>query len=336
MSWLLAGMLLVIVLLFVSFFVNLYLYDYYSKKVKEHEMEKYFLGAVLDSVRSVTVIVNNKREIMFCNQVFNELVGKNRVNGDNFVDFIHPENQEEVRDILNSWIVNRIHGKRMDLGDSFEAKMFNGEHYLWRSNRTVLSFGDGKDYVNYTVLHGIDISDQKMHEESLKEKSFNDTLTCTYNRNYMTELLKNPTRNLFPAIIIVADVDGLKYVNDNYGHDAGDNLIQASADILKNTVRDDDIVIRYGGDEFVLILPTANKETMEKIEKKMQKAIDRYNEDNPPVPLKISFGTEFCPNKDKFEKVFAIADQKMYERKIASKTVKQEDKPVEQKQQSLF
>jgi len=87
-----------------------------------------------------------------------------------------------------------------------------------------------------------------------KKRSLIDSLTGLYNRNYLEEI---ENKNLKDFVVIVADVDFFKKINDTYGHLVGDNVLKTVAETIKKNVRENDIVIRYGGEEFLIIL---NKE----------------------------------------------------------------------------
>ncbi|MGZ5549061.1 MAG: diguanylate cyclase domain-containing protein, partial [Nitrososphaeraceae archaeon] len=97
-----------------------------------------------------------------------------------------------------------------------------------------------------------DITLQKGYEKKIEYFSFYDKLTDLYNRRYFEEELKRlNTKRQLPISIILADIDGLKYVNDKFGHNCGDKLINDSSNIIKNSCRKEDIVARWGGDEFI-------------------------------------------------------------------------------------
>ncbi|NCC62793.1 MAG: diguanylate cyclase, partial [Verrucomicrobiae bacterium] len=101
-----------------------------------------------------------------------------------------------------------------------------------------------------------DITDRKAAENELLYLSYHDHLTGLYNRRYFEQELKNlDTPENLPLSIIMFDVNGLKLVNDSFGHDLGDVLLKKSAEAIKKACREDDIAARIGGDEFVILLP---------------------------------------------------------------------------------
>jgi diguanylate cyclase (GGDEF)-like protein len=106
-----------------------------------------------------------------------------------------------------------------------------------------------------------DISERKQAQKALLEQSVRDHLTGLFNRRYMEETLERELlraiRKDFPLGLIMLDVDDLKHFNDNWGHAAGDEALRQLGNLLLNQVRGEDIACRYGGDEFILILPDA-------------------------------------------------------------------------------
>ncbi|WP_300356474.1 tetratricopeptide repeat-containing diguanylate cyclase [Fusobacterium sp.] len=113
--------------------------------------------------------------------------------------------------------------------------------------------------------------------KNLNNKNFIDSLSQVYNRKYLDFLMKKPLKNPLSSIIIMLDIDYFKYYNDFYGHPAGDLVIQKVAKILKNSLRKEDIIIRYGGEEFLIILKDANIDIFKEIYNRISKNLyDEY------------------------------------------------------------
>jgi len=126
----------------------------------------------------------------------------------------------------------------------------------------------------------------------------------------------NNSRKL-PISIIVGDIDGLKYINDNYGHQLGDKYIKDAAKLFKNGVREEDIVARIGGDEFSVILPETDENTAAEICERILNEFSKYNqEDELPKKLQTSIGFATKINqKDNLSVIFDKADKDMYKNK---------------------
>ena len=118
------------------------------------------------------------------------------------------------------------------------------------------------------VLHALcrDISERKKIEQNLAYLSYHDQLTGLYNRRYYEEeLVRLGTEDNLPLSIIMGDVNGLKYINDRYGHHLGDELLKKSAAIMQKACRGNDMIARLGGDEFIILLPKTSETDTEKI-----------------------------------------------------------------------
>lgn len=163
-----------------------------------------------------------------------------------------------------------------------------------------------------------DITEQKQLEERLKHISLHDTLTGLHNRAYFEEEMRRIEAGRSNSVgIIVCDVDGLKFVNDTLGHEAGDTLLLKAAGIIRSSFRESDVVARIGGDEFAAIIPNSEENTVEEACKRIKRAIDRYNETNRELPLSISVG--FAARSDhsvSINELFKEADNKMYREKL--------------------
>lgn len=148
-----------------------------------------------------------------------------------------------------------------------------------------------------------------------------DYLSGVYNRKrlegYLHKKIVNSSRsNTFSAIM--ADVNGLKEINDTYGHTVGDEALVTISSLLRSILRSNDFVARYGGDEFCIILDTSNEETLARVVKKIKRQLTAYNEMSlKPYKLGLSMGyAVYDPDSGMNEKEFYnTIDAQMYEDK---------------------
>ncbi|MBS3788518.1 PAS domain S-box protein [Candidatus Bipolaricaulota bacterium] len=158
-------------------------------------------------------------------------------------------------------------------------------------------------------------------EEELREQAIKDPLTDLYNRRYFNESLGKEVercRRYDEALaFLMLDVDRFKEVNDRYTHQTGDKVLQEVADMLEDNVRDADTVVRYGGDEFLIMMPETKKveSTVDRIERELK----RWNEESDLLdfPLTLAKGTSrWNPDQERdVEEALKEADKKMYEDK---------------------
>ena len=113
--------------------------------------------------------------------------------------------------------------------------------------------------------------------KKLSRGNFTDSLTETYNRKYLNYLAEKKIKTPFSAVIIMADIDYFKKYNDFYGHIMGDIAIKKTAEILKQSIRKDDIVIRYGGEEFLVILKNADMDIFKEVYKRITDNLQKEN-----------------------------------------------------------
>ena len=154
--------------------------------------------------------------------------------------------------------------------------------------------------------------------KKLNKKNFTDALTHIYNRKYMDYLAKKSLKEPINAAVVMIDIDYFKNYNDYYGHPAGDIVIKKTADILRKSITKNDILIRYGGEEFLLVLKNADKDIFTDIYINIVKNLEKENiiHEKSPISDKItlSFGVCFAYFEKTLdlEKSIKLADKALY------------------------
>jgi diguanylate cyclase (GGDEF)-like protein len=155
----------------------------------------------------------------------------------------------------------------------------------------------------------------------LRDLSQHDELTGLFNRRYVMQRLEAVLARLgrTPGRLIVAmvDLDGFKRVNDEVGHDAGDAVLAAVAKGLLEATRKGDVVARYGGDEFLVLLPDSDAEGALAVGRRMLDAARHAAAVCPQIPVAASIGVVQCQAGDGAAEVVRRADEKLYEAKRA-------------------
>lgn len=177
-----------------------------------------------------------------------------------------------------------------------------------------------------TIITYFSVKRARYLEEMVKEKTKEleyyasiDEMTNIYNRRIGLEMLRNhfnlSKRQKDSLAICLVDIDGLKYINDNFGHTMGDKLIKDISRILKSSIRESDIVSRMGGDEFLIIFPRCSADDAREVMRRLTEKIKRYNEVSQNCyKASVSFGVSgFSGNDDRtIKEVLVEADNKMY------------------------
>ncbi len=167
----------------------------------------------------------------------------------------------------------------------------------------------------------LNTTERKEYEDKIKYLSFHDKLTDLYNRAYFEEELRrlNHKRNL-PISIIIGDVNNLKMINDTFGHQHGDQLLQKIADVLKSCFRKSDVISRWGGDEFSIILPYSSREKGIKIINRISRECQKKSTLTLPLSISMGIATKNTMSEN-INAVVREAESKMYRYKLIDKQV---------------
>ncbi len=287
----------------------------------EQEISK--IKSILDAQDNI-IIVTNKEEITNVNKKFLDFFGVD--NFDEFIstkknifDFFEEEFGFITKEQINkqeSWIkyIKELH----EIDRIVKIKGASEEEKIFAIN---VDYYDNKD--DYYVFSLTDITKLKEKSNLLEYQASHDKLTGLFNRNRFDEIyakeIKRARRYENDLSIIIFDVDDFKIVNDTYGHQVGDEVLKEMAQIILNNVREQDINVRWGGEEFLILLPQTNLEGAVLAANKIRIAINEHSFTDKSLTITGSFGVAQLLNEDSEKDFISRADKLLYEAKKTGK-----------------
>ena len=192
----------------------------------------------------------------------------------------------------------------------------NGKFYILEVLINRLNREEGSHL--YVVIF-VDITAFENKNVLLRKMAYSDPLTGIYNRNKLNDellILRNNTSRYGDNLsMILIDIDYFKKINDNYGHNIGDMVLVLLTKIIKANIRLGDVFARWGGEEFLILLPRTDCDVACQKAKKLQRAINNYTDDSLPK-FTSSFGVTNVVDSDEEGSCFARVDKALYEAKI--------------------
>jgi diguanylate cyclase (GGDEF)-like protein/PAS domain S-box-containing protein len=185
---------------------------------------------------------------------------------------------------------------------------------------------DGEGQVARIAVFGIDITDRRKMEKKLRAIALTDELTGLYNRrgflNLAERQIKLSRRNKTKLLLFFIDLDGMKKINDNLGHEEGDKALISAARVLVQTFRESDIISRMGGDEFAIIAVNADTVVLDVLMKRFQKFMDYLNSRKAQkykLSMSIGYASYDPKHPCSLDELISSADKAMYEDKKRKK-----------------
>jgi diguanylate cyclase len=168
---------------------------------------------------------------------------------------------------------------------------------------------------SYYISMVEDVTEKKQKEEKILYVSEHDFLTDLYNRRYYFDRFKHLNQpQFYPLGLMMLDVNGLKIINDAFGHHAGDEALITIGNTLKEVFEEKDIISRIGGDEFTVLLPNTTEETLQAYKEKLVKIVKMKQINNIEVSLAIGFEL-IINNNDMIDEIQKFAENRMYAHK---------------------
>ncbi|NLC43939.1 MAG: diguanylate cyclase [Clostridiales bacterium] len=192
-----------------------------------------------------------------------------------------------------------------------------------KQRKWVLEIGQGiyDSTGEIEALEGIilDITEKKMQEYQIADLKDHDLLTGLYNRSFMEqEIIRLDHPEFLPLSIAICDIDGLRMVNDAYGHVEGDKLIVKASRLIQNSLSGDYVLGHSGGGEFVIYLPRRDKKAMYQLKEEMKVIFENYNKCNnsgPTISISVGNSTKETEDQD-IQDVIKVTEKHLNRRKL--------------------
>ncbi|AIR88685.1 GGDEF domain-containing protein [Pseudomonas cremoricolorata] len=288
------------------------------------EREQLF-SSLLESVNAVLWAFDwETRQVLYVSPAFERIFGRQAAlvlsDYNEWRDAVYPDDLAHAERSMADVLVNGAVEDR-------EYRIINAAGEVrWLSDKCYLKHRDDDD--NRVIIVGIaeDITEKKQLERELQRLATTDVLTQSSNRRHFFECARQAFDDAradgTPLSFLLLDIDDFKLINDSYGHQQGDQVLQRIADSGKSALRRGDLFGRVGGEEFAAVFPGCTREVAEQIAERLQREIQRlsFSHGQKPYCVTVSQGlTSLDEGDEGLESLFARADEAMYQAKRQGK-----------------
>ncbi len=283
-------------------------------------IEKQLLEKTLMSIGDAVISTDKNSNIIFLNRVAESLTGWS-------MEEAFGKSIYDVFKIVNEFTKEKAEDIVKEVFLSHEVQILSNYVLLITKNKEEILIEDSASPIldEHNKVVGVviifrDYRDKSDKIKQIEHMSFHDDLTGLFNRRfYEAELERIDTTRNLPISLIMGDVNGLKLINDSFGHKVGDQLLVKATNAIKQGCRNDDLIARIGGDEFIVLMPNTNEEEAANVIQRIHthSELEKIN----GLDISISFGsctkTEFNQN---IQELFELAENKMYKQKLYEST----------------
>ena len=287
----------------------------YKMLYEENQNKQTLLKTLIDSVPDLIFYKDNKGFYRGCNASFEKYLGRdeNAFVGRTDLELFDKERAESFIAVDKEIIELGKPIKTEDL-----SKYPDGTEVYLETIKT--SYFDKQGKLLGLIGVSRDVTERKKKEKEIIYLTYHDALTGLYNRTFFDEkVMQQDVQQQLPLSVIMGDINGLKLINDAFGHSEGDKLLSEVAKILVSCARPEDVVARIGGDEFCILLPHTDIKIAQAIVESIKNACEQYvnRTDREAYYTSISLGyATKCYSEESFDKVMKSAEEFMYRRKL--------------------
>ncbi len=277
------------------------------------ERESQLLARALDATTDPVVMTDDASRIIFANSAFSEVTGYAREELIGKTPALLRSGQHDDAFYAN------LH-RALASGSDFRATFINRRRdgSLYHAEQSISPIADENGRITHYVSVSKDISERVSMEQALRQAATRDTLTGLYNRRHGQQLFDEAYRRArlggAALSLIVCDIDHFKQINDRFGHPAGDRALAAVARTVQHSVRSRDRVIRWGGEEFVILLEDCTQASAMVLGERIRSRVS-LNRDPELGEITVSLGLATHRADETMEQLLARADRALYEAK---------------------
>ncbi|WP_312445338.1 HD domain-containing phosphohydrolase [Lacrimispora sp.] len=274
------------------------------------------LSVTLNSIGDGVVTTDNEGKVTYLNQAAQEITGWNNETASErpFEEIFDLRNEATGESISNPISAVLKTGKIVGLANHTVLLNRQGDFIPITDSAAPIKDQTGHMYGVVMVFH--DVSHEKRQQRRIMYLSYHDSLTEIFNRRYIEEeMIRIDRASMLPIAVIMGDVNGLKVTNDVFGHKTGDLLLKEVAKTFQHTIQKNGIAGRWGGDEFLILLPKTDTIKAQDIIQQLEEEFKK----NDRLPLQISVSLGFDVKHSVYENLHQIlqkAEEQMYHKKL--------------------
>lgn len=295
----------------------------YVRSASEKNREKYL--KTLMSISDGVMIVDPMGKIEMLNSTAEEMTGwtAREAMGKHYSQVFVLEHEKDSG-VVPDPIEEAFKDNTLHEFDS-QAVLLARDGRKYHLEESVAPISDDEGHIDGAIVIFRDVTEKKEKRAAIEYNSFHDSLTGLYNRRFFEEeLVRLDTERNLPLSVIIGDVDGLKLTNDIFGHEAGDELIKKVSEIFKKVCRADDIIARWGGDEFAILLPQTEKKDAQKLSERIKDNFSKEKIKSIQGNVSLGVATKY-ELEENIEVIIASAEDNMYMKKTLNRGKKKED-----------
>jgi len=294
----------------------------YRGLYEEFNKKQALLKSLINSIPDLIFYKDTNSVYLGCNTAFEAFAGRTEqeIIGHTDVDLFPKEEAERFRKMDHEVL------KTNKFGKSEETVAYpDGSKVILETLKT--PYYDFQGRIIGMIGVSRDITERKNREETIRYLSYHDALTGIYNRTYFQEAKAAlDSEEHLPLSVIVGDINGMKLLNDAFGHIEGDNLLKDVAGILMQCCKEGDVVARTGGDEFHILMPNTDDRTVKAVADSIRDACRKKLREKSAIYTSIALGYATKSKiSDSLDRILILAEDHMYRRKLLEEKSQRSD-----------